>query len=181
MAKIRAIKSMITGEQNDSQPPEATGGTSSNPAMQAKETVLALASDQGATRFKKRSRKDSAEQHLADEDSAEHASVDLGDQTEQPSAEPSTRSSAHLVWSPEVTYKDRAVSSADSVYAGKDYSLGFNMTKGLLLPANMKKHDELSDLKVQQNSTSKAIQDWRLGAAQSDRKHLDTKRWQVKA
>ncbi|GMP47677.1 hypothetical protein CsSME_00015316 [Camellia sinensis var. sinensis] len=79
MAKIQAIKSMITGESSDSQPPEATRGTFSMPAVQEKGAVLALASEQVAGRSKKRSRRNPAEQHLADEDSTEHASADLGD------------------------------------------------------------------------------------------------------
>ncbi|XP_028057312.1 uncharacterized protein LOC114261275 [Camellia sinensis] len=148
MAKIRAIKSMITGKASDSQPPEAAGGTSSTPAAQGEGAVLALASEQAVGRSKKRSRKDKAEQNLADKDSTVHASTDLGDQTEQPITGPSKRSSAPPVWSPKLSYKGRAVSIADSVYADKDYSFGFNMTKGLLLPVDMKKHDELSDLKV---------------------------------
>ncbi|GMP76914.1 hypothetical protein CsSME_00033385 [Camellia sinensis var. sinensis] len=148
MAKIRAIKSMITGKASDSQPPEAAGGTSSTPAAQGEGAVLALASEQAVGRSKKRSRKDKAEQNLADKDSTVHASTDLGDQTEQPITGPSKRSSAPPVWLPKLSYKGRAVSIADSVYADKDYSFGFNMTKGLLLPVDMKKHDELSDLKV---------------------------------
>ena len=48
MAKIRAIKSMITGEASDSQPPKAAGGTSSTPAVQEEGVVLALASEQAA-------------------------------------------------------------------------------------------------------------------------------------
>ncbi|GMP57813.1 hypothetical protein CsSME_00021732 [Camellia sinensis var. sinensis] len=148
MAKIRAIKSMITGEASDSQPPEAAGETSSTPAAQGEGAVLALASEQAVGRSKKRLRKDKAEQHLTDEDSTEHASTDLGDQTEQPITGPSKRSSAPPVWLPELSYKGRAVCTTDSVYADKDYSLGFNMTKGLLLPVDMKKHDGLSDLKV---------------------------------
>lgn len=97
-----------------------------------------------------------AGQHLADEDSTEQAPADLGYQTEQPISGPSKRLSAPPVWSPEFKYKGRAVSAADSVYADKDYSLGFNMTKGLILPANMKKHEELSDLKVL-HSAAKSI------------------------
>ncbi|GMP49329.1 hypothetical protein CsSME_00016351 [Camellia sinensis var. sinensis] len=156
MAKIQAIKSMITGEASDSQPSEASGGTSSTPAVQEEGAVLALVSKQAAGWLKKRPRKNQAEQHLADEDSTEHASTDLGDQTEQPITGPSTRSNAPLVWSPELSYKGRAVFTADSVYADKDYSLGFNMTKGLLLLADMKKHEKLSDLKVL-HSAAKSI------------------------
>ncbi|GMP26804.1 hypothetical protein CsSME_00003091 [Camellia sinensis var. sinensis] len=139
---------MITGESSDSQPPETAGGQSSTPAVQKKGAVLALASEQATGRSKKRPRKDQAEQHLVDEDSTEHPSTDLGEQTDQLITEPSVRSSAPPVWSLEMKYKGRAVITADSVYADKDYSFGFNMTKGLLLPADMKKHEELSDLKV---------------------------------
>ncbi|GMQ10457.1 hypothetical protein CsSME_00053451 [Camellia sinensis var. sinensis] len=148
MAKIRAIKSMITSEASDSQPLEASVGTSFIPVVQEEGAVMALASEQATGRSKKRPRKNQTEQHLADEDSTEHASIDLGDQTEQPIIEPSTGSSALPVWSPELSYKGWVVSTVDLVYADKDYSLGFNMTKGLLLPADMKKHEELSDLKV---------------------------------
>ncbi|THG14579.1 hypothetical protein TEA_004985 [Camellia sinensis var. sinensis] len=81
----------------------------------------------------------------------------LGDQTEQSITEPSKRSSAPPVWSPELSYKGRAVSTADSVNADKDYSLGFNMTKGLLLPADMKKHEELSDLKVPRSAAKSIV------------------------
>ncbi|GMP69617.1 hypothetical protein CsSME_00028812 [Camellia sinensis var. sinensis] len=87
MAKIRAIKSMITGEPSDSQPPEAAEGTSFMPAVQDKGVVLALASEQVAGRSKKRPRRNPAEQHLANEESTEHASADLGNQTEQPITE----------------------------------------------------------------------------------------------
>ncbi|XP_028096449.1 uncharacterized protein LOC114296358 [Camellia sinensis] len=89
MAKIRAIKSIITGEEGESQPPEATEGTSSAPAGQKKSAVLALASEQPAGRSKKRPRKDPAGQSLADEDSTELAATKLGDQTEQPLGGPS--------------------------------------------------------------------------------------------
>lgn len=53
-------------------------------------------------------------------------------------------------------YKGHVVTTADSVYTDKDYSFGFNMTKGLLLPADIKKHEELSDLKVSR-SAAKSI------------------------
>ncbi|GMP63595.1 hypothetical protein CsSME_00025226 [Camellia sinensis var. sinensis] len=144
MAKIRAIKSMITGEVSDFQPPEASGGTSSTPVVLC---WLWPANKLPANQ---------TDQHLADKDSTEHASTDLGDQTEQPLTRPSALSSAPTVWSPEFTYKGRAVSAADLVYADKDYSLGFNMTKGLIIPADMKKHEELSDLKVL-HSAAKSI------------------------
>ncbi|GMP22291.1 hypothetical protein CsSME_00000373 [Camellia sinensis var. sinensis] len=68
MAKIRVIKSMITGEVSDSQPSEATGGTSSMLVVQEEGAVLALASEQATGRSKKRLRKNLTEQHLADED-----------------------------------------------------------------------------------------------------------------
>ncbi|GMP25228.1 hypothetical protein CsSME_00002193 [Camellia sinensis var. sinensis] len=58
MAKIWAIKSMITGEPGDSQPPEVSGGTSSTPAEQREGAVLALASEHPIGRSKKRPRKD---------------------------------------------------------------------------------------------------------------------------
>ncbi|GMP39076.1 hypothetical protein CsSME_00010054 [Camellia sinensis var. sinensis] len=156
MAKIRAIKSLITGEESESQPLEATGGTSSTPAEQKEGSALALASEQPAGRSKKRPRKDQIGQHLIDEDSTEHVSTELGDQTEQQPIGPSKSPTSPPVWAPEIKYKGRAVSSADSVYADKDYSLGFNMTNGLILPADMKKHGELSDLKVLR-STAKSI------------------------
>ncbi|GMQ07593.1 hypothetical protein CsSME_00051727 [Camellia sinensis var. sinensis] len=148
MAKIRAIKSMITGELGDSQPPEVSGGTSSTPAEQKEGAVLALGSEHPTGRSKKRPRKDQTGQQLVDENSTEHASAELGDQTEQLLNGPSKTPTPPPVWAPEIKYKGRAVFEADSVYADKDYSLGFNMTKGLILPADMKKHDELSDLKV---------------------------------
>ncbi|GMP60067.1 hypothetical protein CsSME_00023087 [Camellia sinensis var. sinensis] len=136
--KFQAIKSMITGEPSDSQPPGASGGTSSTLTGQKEGVVLALASEQPVGRSKKRPRKDLAGQHLVDEDSTEQALTDLGDQTEQQISGPSKSPSAPPVWSPEFNYKGRAVSAADSVYADKDYSLGFNMTKGLILPVDMK-------------------------------------------
>ncbi|GMP72865.1 hypothetical protein CsSME_00030758 [Camellia sinensis var. sinensis] len=71
MAKIRAIKSMITGEASESQPLEASRGTTSTLVAPEKGVVLALASEQAAGWSKKRERKDMAEQHLADEDSTE--------------------------------------------------------------------------------------------------------------
>ncbi|GMP51934.1 hypothetical protein CsSME_00017965 [Camellia sinensis var. sinensis] len=150
MAKIRAIKSMITGEEGESQPPEVTGGTSSTPAGQTKGAVLALASEQPAGRSKKMKRKEMTGQNLVDEDSTEVASTETGDRTEQPLAGKSKGKgpATPLVWAPEFKYQGRAVSFEDSIYADKDYSLGFNLTKGLILPADMKKHDELSDLKV---------------------------------
>ncbi|GMP93199.1 hypothetical protein CsSME_00043141 [Camellia sinensis var. sinensis] len=156
MAKIRAIKSMITGEEGESQIPEATGGTSSTPAGQPEGAVLALASEQPAGLSKKWQRKEQIGPHLADEDSTDHVSTELGDQTEQPQTGRSKGPTTPPVWAPEFKYQGRAVSAEDSVYADKDYSLGFNLTKGLILPADMKKHDELSDLKVLR-STAKSI------------------------
>ncbi|GMP88686.1 hypothetical protein CsSME_00040581 [Camellia sinensis var. sinensis] len=94
MSKIRAIKSMIIGEASESQPSEASRGTSSMLVAPEKGAVLALASEQATGRSKKRQRKDMARQHLADEDSTKQASTDLGDQTEQPISEPSKRPSA---------------------------------------------------------------------------------------
>ncbi|GMP84810.1 hypothetical protein CsSME_00038186 [Camellia sinensis var. sinensis] len=82
MAKIRVIKSMITGEEGLSQPPEATGGTSSTPAGQTEGAVFALASEQPAGRSKKRTRKEMTGQNLIDEDSTEVASIEPGDRTE---------------------------------------------------------------------------------------------------
>ncbi|GMP72781.1 hypothetical protein CsSME_00030697 [Camellia sinensis var. sinensis] len=94
MAKIRAIKSMITGEASESQPPEASGGTSSMPVAPEKGAVLALASEQATGQSKKRQRKDMTGQHLADEDSTEQASTDLGDQTAQLISGPSKQPNA---------------------------------------------------------------------------------------
>ncbi|GMP84860.1 hypothetical protein CsSME_00038223 [Camellia sinensis var. sinensis] len=79
MAKIRAIKSMITGEVGESQKPEETGGTSSTPAGQQEGAVLALASEQPAGRSKKRPRKEQTGPRLADEDSTDRVSTELGD------------------------------------------------------------------------------------------------------
>ncbi|GMP35149.1 hypothetical protein CsSME_00007720 [Camellia sinensis var. sinensis] len=159
MAKIRAIKLMITGEKGESQPPEATGGTSSTPAGQTEGAVLALASEQPAGRSKKRTRKEMTGQNLVDEDSTEVASTEQGDRTEQPLAGKSKGKDPATppVWAPEFKYQGRAVSSEDSVYADKDYSLGFNLTKGLILPADMKKHDELSDLKVLRSAAKSIV------------------------
>ncbi|XP_028053165.1 uncharacterized protein LOC114257583 [Camellia sinensis] len=84
MAKIKAIKSMITGEEGESQKPEATGGTSSTPAGQQEGAVLALASEQPAGRSKKWPRKEQTGPRLADKDSTDRVSIELGDQTEQP-------------------------------------------------------------------------------------------------
>lgn len=153
MEKIRAIKSMITGEEGESQPLEATGGTSSTPTGQT-EVVLALASEQPVGRPKKRSMKEKSRQNLIDE-----ASTELGDQTEQPQAGKTKGKGPATppVWTPEFTYQGRPVSAEDSVYADKDYSLGFNMTKGLILPADMKKHDELSDLKVLRSAAKSIV------------------------
>lgn len=78
MAKIWAIKSMITGEPSDSQLPEAAGGTSSTPAVQDKGAVLALTNEQAAGQSMKRSRRGQSKQHLVDEDSIENPFVDLG-------------------------------------------------------------------------------------------------------
>lgn len=156
MAKIRAIKSMIIREETETQQPKATGRTSSALAGQTEGAVLALASEQPIGRSKKRPRKEQTGQHLVDEDSTEHASTELGDQTEQQISGPSQRPSASPVWSLEFKYNGRAVSEADSVYAEKDYSLDFNMTKGLILLADIKKHDELFDLKVL-HSAAKSI------------------------
>ncbi|XP_028065784.1 uncharacterized protein LOC114268763 [Camellia sinensis] len=157
MAKIRVIKSMITGEEGGSQPLQATGGTSSTPAGQIEGAVLALASEQAAGRSKKRQRKDRSGQQLVDEDSAEHASTELGDQTDQRLPGPSQSPATPSVWAPEYKYQGRAITAADSVYANKDHSLGFNMTKGLILPADMKKHDELSDLKVLRSAAKSIV------------------------
>ncbi|GMQ02459.1 hypothetical protein CsSME_00048675 [Camellia sinensis var. sinensis] len=157
MAKIRAIKSMITGEPSGSQPLEASGGTSSTPVRQKKGAVLALASEQPTGRSKKRPRKDQTELHLVDEDSTEHASTELGDQTEQPLIGPSKSPTSPPVWVSEIKYNGRPVSAANSVYADKDYSLGFNMTKGLILSADMKKHDELSDLKMLRSAAKSIV------------------------
>ncbi|GMP50132.1 hypothetical protein CsSME_00016871 [Camellia sinensis var. sinensis] len=155
MAKIKAIKSLITGEEDEPQNVEAIGGTSSAPPVQGDGAVLALASEQPAGRSKKRPRNEKIGPRLADEDSTDHISTELGDQTEQPRASKS-KGPAPPVWAPEFKYQGRAVSAEDSVYADKDYSLGFNLTKGLILPADMKKHDELSDLKVL-HSAAKSI------------------------
>ncbi|GMP53147.1 hypothetical protein CsSME_00018703 [Camellia sinensis var. sinensis] len=78
MTKIRAIKSMITGELSDLQPAEIAGGQSSIPVMQDKGVVLALASKQAASRSKKRPRRNETKQHLVDEDFVELSSTDLG-------------------------------------------------------------------------------------------------------
>ncbi|GMP83763.1 hypothetical protein CsSME_00037559 [Camellia sinensis var. sinensis] len=96
MEKIRAIKSMITGEPSDSQPPGASRGTSSTPAGQKEGAMLVLANEQPAGQSKKRPRKDLAGQHLVDEDSTKPASTDLGDQTEQQINGPSKSPSAVL-------------------------------------------------------------------------------------
>ncbi|GMP62718.1 hypothetical protein CsSME_00024708 [Camellia sinensis var. sinensis] len=113
MAKIRVIKSMITGEPSDSQPPEAFGGTSSASVAQQEGAMLALANEQQTGRSKKRPRKDQTELNLVDEDSAEHASTELGDQTEQPLSGPSKSTTSLPVWAPEIKYGGRAVSTAD--------------------------------------------------------------------
>ncbi|XP_028108415.1 uncharacterized protein LOC114307223 [Camellia sinensis] len=157
MAKIRAIKSMITGEEGESQEPEVTGGTSFTPTGQQEGTVLALVSKQPAGRSKKRLRKEQTGPRLADEDSTDHVSTELGDQTEQPQTDKSKGPATPPVWAPEFKYQGRAVSAEDSVYADKDYSLGFNLTKELILPADMKKHDELSDLKVLRSAAKSIV------------------------
>ncbi|GMP82964.1 hypothetical protein CsSME_00037056 [Camellia sinensis var. sinensis] len=157
MAKIRAIKSMIIGEEGESQILEATGGTSSTPAGQQEGAVLALASEQPAGQSKKRQRKEQTGPRLADEDSTERVSTELGDQTEQPQTGRSKGPTTLPVWAPEFKYQGRAISAEDSVYADKDYLLGFNLTKGLILPADMKKHDELSDLKVLRSAAKSIV------------------------
>ncbi|GMP82669.1 hypothetical protein CsSME_00036875 [Camellia sinensis var. sinensis] len=156
MAKIKAIKSLITGEEDESQKLEAVMGTSSTPAVQQEGAVLALASEQPAGRSKKRPRNEQTGPCLADEDSTDRVSTELGNQTEQPRTGKS-KGQAPPIWAPEFKYQGRAVSAEDSVYAEKDYSLGFNLTKGLILPADMKKHDELSDLKVLRSAAKSIV------------------------
>ncbi|GMP88145.1 hypothetical protein CsSME_00040227 [Camellia sinensis var. sinensis] len=156
MAKIRAIKSLITGEEDEPQNQEATGGTSSIPAVQGDGVVPALASEQPAGRSKKRPRNEKIGPCLADEDSTDHIPTELGDQTEQPRTSKS-KGPAPPVWAPKFKYQGRAVSVEDSVYADKNYSLGFNLTKGLILPADMKNHDELSDLKVLRSAAKSIV------------------------
>ncbi|GMP43696.1 hypothetical protein CsSME_00012960 [Camellia sinensis var. sinensis] len=70
MAKMRVIKSMITGEPN-SQPAKAAGDQSSVPNIPYKRPVLALASEQATGQSKKRSRSAQTEQNLVNEDSVE--------------------------------------------------------------------------------------------------------------
>ncbi|GMP46655.1 hypothetical protein CsSME_00014717 [Camellia sinensis var. sinensis] len=86
MAKICAIKLMITGEPSDSQHAETPGGQTSMPAVH-EGPVLALASEHVSGRSKKRPRWTSTKQRWADEDSTEQPFADQGDQTEQPLAE----------------------------------------------------------------------------------------------
>ncbi|GMQ01044.1 hypothetical protein CsSME_00047838 [Camellia sinensis var. sinensis] len=113
MAKIWAIESMITGEPSDSQPSKIAREQSFTPAVQEKGAVLALANEQAAGRSKKWPRKDQVEQHFVDEDSTEHLTTDLGEQTNQPITEPFARSSAPPVWSLEMKYKGQAVTTVD--------------------------------------------------------------------
>lgn len=82
MAKIRAIKSMITSEPSNFQPVEIAEGQTSTPNVQDKGVVLALANEQAASWSKKRLRRNQTEQHLVDKDSTKHPSADLGEQTD---------------------------------------------------------------------------------------------------
>lgn len=125
-----------------------TGGQSSQQVAQQPGPVLALANEQGVSWSKKKPKRALAEQYLVDESLAELPSADQGDQTEQPLAEQSTRLTVPPVWLSKLKNKGCAVTLADSVYTNKDYFIGFNTTKGLLLLTDMKRHEELSDLKV---------------------------------
>ncbi|GMP85321.1 hypothetical protein CsSME_00038526 [Camellia sinensis var. sinensis] len=78
MAKIRAIKYMITGEPRNSQLDEMIGGQISRPAVQ-EGPVLALASEAAAGRSKKRPRNEQTEQHLVNKDSAKLSSTEHGE------------------------------------------------------------------------------------------------------
>ncbi|CAL5437850.1 unnamed protein product [Camellia sinensis] len=149
MAKIKAIKSMIiAGPSESSQLAEVGECQSTQQTVQETGPVLDLASKRGFSRSRKRARQPSIEQRLVDEDFAELAATEQEEQTERTVTEKVDCTTSLSVWSLDLKYKGRVVTTTDSVYADKDYSLGFNMTKGLLLPTDMKKHKELSDLKV---------------------------------
>ncbi|GMP63205.1 hypothetical protein CsSME_00024990 [Camellia sinensis var. sinensis] len=47
-----------------------------------------------------------------------------------------------------MTYKNRAISNTDLVVVDKDHTLAFNLAKSVYLPADMKHHDHLTELKA---------------------------------
>jgi len=91
-------------------------------------------------------------QHLVDDDDT------LLPQSTQPSQEPADSDRASpFEWALKITYKNRPVSSTNSVVADKDHSLAFNHTKSVCLSIDMEHHDHLTELKAIRSATKSMV------------------------
>ncbi|GMP92106.1 hypothetical protein CsSME_00042474 [Camellia sinensis var. sinensis] len=56
-----------------------------------------------------------------------------------------------------MTYKNRAITTTDSVVADKDHTLAFNLAKSVCLPSDMEHHDHLTELKAIRSATKSMV------------------------
>lgn len=143
MAKKNRVRALLT-ETNRSEVP---------PPFQTQETVVALPSQQPSTsRANKRARTNQAEQRLADEDET------ILPPNHPPSPQPELEDRANSsVWSPTITFQNRAICATDSVVADKDHTLAFNLAKSVCLPPDMEHHKNLTELKAIRSATKSMI------------------------
>ncbi|GMP81038.1 hypothetical protein CsSME_00035888 [Camellia sinensis var. sinensis] len=129
MAKKRAVGVLLT-ETNQPEVP---------PAGQTQETVVALLSHQPSSRPNKRAQTSTTEPRLVDEED-----------TILPLSPPPSPQ-------PERSDRNRAITDSDSVVAEKDHLMAFNLAKGVCLPADMRHHDHLTELKALCSSTKSMV------------------------
>ncbi|XP_028122413.1 uncharacterized protein LOC114319591 [Camellia sinensis] len=143
MAKKRAVRALLT-ETNQPEVP---------PAGQTQETVVARPSHQpSSSRPNKRARTSTTEPRLVDEeDTILPLSPPLSPQPER-----SDRASSSK-WAPKITFQNRAITDSDLVVAEKDRLMAFNLAKGVCLPADMRHHDHLTELKALRSSTKSMV------------------------
>ena len=147
MAKKRAVRALLT-ETNPTEVP---------PASQTQETVVALPSQQpSSSRPKKRAQTTHTEQRLDDEDEIVVPQTTLPSPPQSPQPEGSNRATFSKL-APKITFQNRAITDSDSVVAKNDHLMAFNLAKGVCLPADMRHHNHLIELKALRSSTKSMV------------------------